>query len=226
MQKGDEFMSEIGMKMWIGMMAVSMLFAVSILLQGGSVIRGRMEQKVGWRRLAVYVLPIAPALTALLLMTGSDAPAVIKSVILCSFLPMVAVIDRREMIIPNRLLLLMLGYWILASAVHMLAMGTLDTEYLVNALTGGLIGASPLLVRLISKGGIGMGDIKLFAVVGLYVGKEDILRAMFFSLVLALIVLLGKRIRKQIGRKDQVSFGPYVAVGTMLMVFMNIPLLG
>ena len=108
----------------------------------------------------------------------------------------------------------------------MLAMGTLDTEYLVNALTGGLIGASPFLVRLISKGGIGMGDIKLFAVVGLYVGKEDILRAMFFSLVLALIVLLGKRIRKQIGRKDQVSFGPYVAVGTILMVFMNIPLLG
>ena len=69
-----------------------------------------------------------------------------------------------------------------------------------------------------------MGDIKLFTMVGLYVGKEDILRAMFLSLLLALIVLAVRKLRKRLAKREEVSFGPFVAVGTMLMVLMNIPI--
>ena len=144
---------------------------------------------------------------------------------LSAFLPLVAEIDRRELIIPNRLLLQMLAYWGLVMGMYMLRLKAFDLTVLTDSLLGGLIGASPLLVRLVSKGGIGMGDIKLFALVGLYVGKEDVLRAMFLSLVIALFVMLGRKLRKQLEKKQEISFGPYVAIGTMLMLIMNIPLL-
>ena len=206
-----------------GLMTAAMLMAFSILLLGGNVIRNRMEEPVGRRKLAVCTLLPAFGLTLLLFLTGSDAAYLIRAVILCSFLPLIAMIDRRERIIPNHLLLWMFIYWGLAVLIHLLHRG-LDTHFLMDSLVGGLIGATPLLARLICRGGIGMGDIKLFILIGLYVGKENILRAMFLSLVTALVYILAMRIRRKIGRREELSFGPYIAMGTMLMVFMNIPI--
>ena len=210
---------------WVGSLIAALLLSFSIFLVGGFTIRGRMKSPVTWRRLALLTIPISLGITVLLLWTGSDAVYAIRMSMLSAFLPLVAEIDRRELIIPNRLLLQMLAYWGLVMGMYMLRLKAFDLTVLTDSLLGGLIGASPLLVRLVSKGGIGMGDIKLFALVGLYVGKEDILRAMFLSLVIALFVMLGRKLRKQLEKKQEISFGPYVAIGTMLMLIMNIPLL-
>ena len=209
---------------WIGTILSALLLTVSILVLGGYTIRSRMERPIAWGRLVLLDLPFVLGITVLLLWAGMDAAYILRASILSSFLPLVAVIDHREMIIPNRLLLWMLIYWGLAMALQVWQMGYPDLNVLLDFILGGLIGASPLLVRLVSKGGIGMGDIKLFAVVGLYVGKQDILRAMFLSLVIALFVLLGRKLRKKLEKKQEVSFGPFVAAGTMLMVVMNVPI--
>ena len=209
---------------WIGTIISALLLSVSILVLGGYTIRSRMERPIAWGRLVLLDLSFVLGITVLLLWAGMDAAYILRVSILSSFLPLVAVIDHREMIIPNRLLLWMLTYWGLAMALQVWQMGYPDPKVLLDFILGGLIGASPLLVRLVSKGGIGMGDIKLFAIVGLYVGKQDILRAMFLSLVIALFVLLGRKLRKKLEKKQEVSFGPFVAVGTMLMLVMNVPI--
>ena len=209
---------------WIGTILSALLLTVSILVLGGYTIRSRMERPIAWGRLVLLDLPFVLGITVLLLWAGMDAAYILRVSILSSFLPLVAVIDHREMIIPNRILLWMLTYWGLAMALQVWQMGYPNPNVLLDSILGGLIGASPLLVRLVSKGGIGMGDIKLFAVVGLYVGKQDILRAMFLSLVIALFVLLGRKLRKKLEKKQEVSFGPFVAAGTMLMVVMNVPI--
>ena len=209
---------------WIGTILSALLLTVSILVLGGYTIRSRMERPIAWGRLVLLDLPFVLGITVLLLWAGMDAAYILRVSILSSFLPLVAVIDHREIIIPNRILLWMLTYWGLAMALQIWQMGYPNPNVLLDFILGGLIGASPLLVRLVSKGGIGMGDIKLFAIVGLYVGKQDILRAMFLSLVIALFVLLGRKLRKKLEKKQEVSFGPFVAAGTMLMVVMNVPI--
>ncbi len=209
---------------WIGTILSALLLTVSILVLGGYTIRSRMERPIAWGRLVLLDLPFVLGITVLLLWAGMDAAYILRVSILSSFLPLVAVIDLREMIIPNRILLWMLTYWGLAMALQIWQMGYPNPNVLLDFILGGLIGASPLLVRLVSKGGIGMGDIKLFAIVGLYVGKQDILRAMFLSLVIALFVLLGRKLRKKLEKKQEVSFGPFIAAGTMLMVVMNVPI--
>ena len=162
---------------WIGTILSALLLTVSILVLGGYTIRSRMERPIAWGRLVLLDLPFVLGITVLLLWAGMDAAYILRVSILSSFLPLVAVIDHREMIIPNRILLWMLTYWGLAMALQIWQMGYPNPNVLLDFILGGLIGASPLLVRLVSKGGIGMGDIKLFAIVGLYVGKQDILRA-------------------------------------------------
>ena len=70
-----------------------------------------------------------------------------------------------------------------------------------------------LLVAVISKGGMGGGDIKLAAVIGAFTGLPGAVITLLLSSLLGSVfgvtlILLGKA-----GRKTPVKFGPFLAVG-------------
>jgi len=88
---------------------------------------------------------------------------------------------------------------------------------LKSAIAGFVVGGGVLfLVALITRGGIGMGDAKLQAMVGAFLG----LRLMLISLAIGIIlggvvglVLLLFQIR---GRKDMIPYGPFLITGAIL----------
>lgn len=87
-------------------------------------------------------------------------------------------------------------------------------NYLVNSLAGGLTGFILLfLIVLISRGGMGLGDVKLAALIGMMTGFPIIIVALFIGVfgggVVAGILLLTK-VR---GRKDPMPFGPFLCLG-------------
>lgn len=87
----------------------------------------------------------------------------------------------------------------------------------MEAIWGFLIGGGVFfLVYWGTKGGVGGGDVKLLAVVGYYVGGEWVWDVMFWAALLA--VLGGVR---GIGKKKGVAFGPYVLLGTVLVMGMG-----
>lgn len=77
------------------------------------------------------------------------------------------------------------------------------------------------ICKALIKNSIGMGDIKLFMVMGLFQGVEGMSSAVFTSLVVAffgaLILLLTKRKK----RKDNICFGPFILAGTTLSMFLT-----
>lgn len=88
---------------------------------------------------------------------------------------------------------------------------------LINA-SGASIGAGAffLLVILASRGGMGLGDAKLGAMMGAFLGWPLVAVALFISFVLGglvglLLMLLGIR-----GRKDMIPFGPFLACGGVI----------
>jgi len=73
-----------------------------------------------------------------------------------------------------------------------------------------------LLLALVSRGGMGFGDVKLAALIGLATGFPLVLLAVIMGAVLggltAIILLAtGKR-----GRKEAIPFGPFLAVAAMV----------
>lgn len=86
-----------------------------------------------------------------------------------------------------------------------------------DALLGGAAGfAVMLLIYLFSRGGMGFGDIKLAAALGLCLGTEKIflcLLAAFICGGAAAAVLLALRLKT--GR-DAVAFGPFLCMGALL----------
>ena len=128
---------------------------------------------------------------------------------LTSMLLAVALIDYDHKIIPNTITLpgivIGLGLSLWALPIRPLA-----------SLLGLLVGGTLFyLIALVSKGGMGGGDIKLIAMIGAFLGWQGALFTVFSgallgSLVGVTLMLLGKK-----GRKDKVPFGPFLSCGAI-----------
>ncbi len=125
----------------------------------------------------------------------------------------ITIIDLQHYIIPDKLTVFALaGGVVLNVFTHDLT--------LVSSLLGLTSAAAFLLVlAFISRGGMGGGDIKFAAVIGLFLGWPNGLFAIFLGCMLAGlvgIVLLLTRIK---GRKDAIPFGPFLCAGALATIW-------
>ncbi len=87
----------------------------------------------------------------------------------------------------------------------------------IEVLAGGALGFTLLLIiTLIKPEGMGMGDVKLAALIGFVLGYPSVLLALFLSFTVGGLISGVLLIAKVIGRKDQVAFAPYLATGGIL----------
>ena len=132
-----------------------------------------------------------------------------------------ALSDYRTHTIPNRVLLLGLIYWDLATVVELV----LDFEqfrvYLFAEIMITLITfAALMMLRLLVKEGVGMGDIKLLMLMGLAQAGEGFVSSVMTSLIILFVVAVVSLITKKKSRKDFVPFGPEVLAGTYISIFL------
>lgn len=134
----------------------------------------------------------------------------LKDLILYSLLIIIIFIDLEHQIIPNRLV----GLFFAWSFLWQIFLPELTWR---NALGGTALGGGVLLViALVSKGGMGGGDVKLMAAAGLYLGTSMTALALFTGFLagaLTGIILILLRLKT---RKDYIPFGPFLALGIIL----------
>lgn len=83
-----------------------------------------------------------------------------------------------------------------------------------RGLAGGGIGFGILaLPALISPSGMGLGDVKMAAMIGLMTGFPNVFVALLGGIVLGGLVALVLLLTKKRGRKDGIPFGPFLALG-------------
>jgi len=85
------------------------------------------------------------------------------------------------------------------------------------AALGGAIGFGIFLViALVSRGGMGWGDVKLAALIGLATGFPLVFLAIIMAAILGGIVAVALLIAKRRGRREMIPFGPFLAVAAMV----------
>ena len=130
-----------------------------------------------------------------------------------------AAVDMRVQKIPNKLILAALILRCLLFVVEFAVSPAGGFVVLKDGLLGAVvIGVFFLLLLLVFKNSIGMGDVKLFAVMGLYQGLWGAVNAVFFSLVVSFFLAIGLLITKKKNRKDTISFGPSILIGTVIAI--------
>lgn len=94
------------------------------------------------------------------------------------------------------------------------------TVGLKDALYGFILGVSIFLILgLLWKGGMGGGDIKLAGMMGTFLGVKSLIFALFFSFLLGSFVGIILIILKLKTLKTHIPFGPFLVVGSFLLLF-------
>lgn len=137
-----------------------------------------------------------------------------RTILVCLLL-VAGIIDWNCLRIPNPLIIFGFGVGLLL----LVAGGTTEIK---DAVAGTLAGGLPLLVlAIVTRGGMGGGDVKLAALVGFYLGWKLVLEVIFLSALLGCIVwLLLMRVGLKT-RKDPLPFGSFMALGVFLVCFRS-----
>jgi leader peptidase (prepilin peptidase) / N-methyltransferase len=182
-------------------------------------LRGRCRscgQSIAWR------YPLVELSTALLLaltvvVVGTNQEVWLGLAFVLLLVP-VTVIDFDFRIIPNKL---MLVGTVAAVAILVLTRPDDMPEHLIAAAAAGGF----LLVAAIAyPAGMGMGDVKLAFVMGLFLGR-DVGVALLAGLLAGSLVGIAIMARKGVaaGRKTYVPFGPFLALGGLVGLYAGEP---
>ncbi len=125
------------------------------------------------------------------------------------------VIDARSHRLPNRIVLPALGVLLVLVVVDALVTG--DGSRLLRAILGMLLlGLFYALLRGASGGGIGGGDVKLAAAIGLVLcwhGWGVFLLGAAMAFVLGALYALALLLLRRVQRSTRIAFGPWMIAG-------------
>ena len=136
---------------------------------------------------------------------------------ICLFI-VILVIDWEHKLVLNKLVFPAMAVALLLSAFFSIFTVQSDiVPEIGDAALGGGIGLGLfLLVAIISKGGMGWGDVKLAALIGLVTGFRLVFVALLMGIILGGVVavfLLALRIKK---RKEAIPFAPFLSLATIV----------
>jgi leader peptidase (prepilin peptidase)/N-methyltransferase len=134
-----------------------------------------------------------------------------------------AVIDIETLRLPDRLTLpsYPVGLVLLAIPADWSALGR---AVLAAAITGG---AAFLLALLAPGGGLGLGDVKLLGLLGLFLGWLGwgvLVLGVALGFVLGAVVAAGMLASRRAGLRDHLAFGPWLIAGALVAVVAGRPL--
>jgi leader peptidase (prepilin peptidase)/N-methyltransferase len=160
-------------------------------------------------------LTLGVAFVAAVLAFRSQPAELALALVFLTMLAAVTLTDLERRVIPNRIL----AAGALAGAALVLAAypGSLAEHGIAAATAGGLL----LLVALAYPRGMGMGDVKLAAVMGLYLGRA-VAPALLIGFAAGALVGAGMMLRHgAAARKRALPFGPFLALGGVVALFFG-----
>lgn len=200
---------------------------VSYLLLGGRCRACRA--RISWR------YPLLEAATSALFLASFlrfgvsfEAPA---AALFCALLLALALIDFDHMILPDRLTYPAIAFGILLQPF--LSWARLwDGPWgaMAGAALGALLGAGILLAvwaawyLIRREEGMGLGDVKMLAAIGAFLGWKGVLVSLFFAALSGSVVGLGLMAWSGLGGKTRLPFGTFLALGGLIALFAGEPL--
>jgi leader peptidase (prepilin peptidase)/N-methyltransferase len=172
-------------------------------LPDGSVAAGRPA------RYPLVEAGLGLAFAVAVLVLHGDPTQLALGLILLTTLAAVTLTDLEQRLIPNSIL-------IVAAVVGVAIAATAPSELGQRVIAAAAAGGFFLLAALAFPRGMGMGDVKLAALIGLYLGRgaaPAILIALLGGAVAGIAIIAREGAG---GRKQAVPFGPFLAFGALM----------
>ncbi len=144
-----------------------------------------------------------------------------EMVILWQGLLLVSYTDIKVKKIPNKVLLVLLCVRVVGMAGEILIDGRKWDIIVLSSVIGMAVGGVIILICMIlSRGGIGAGDLKLYAIIGFFCSTEGLAIIMVYSIIFAALTGIVLLIFKKAKMKSTLPMGPFIFAGlTLFLVF-------
>ena len=181
------------------------------------------KKKISFQYFLVELLGILN-FTVIYLLFGITLTTILLIILSLAFL-IIFFIDLRHYIIPNSITYPMMILGFIKSFDPNL--NSIFPNY-INSLIGGIFGYAMIwsiiyfYKQIKKKDGMGLGDAKLFAVIGFWFGWISIPFIIFLSSIIALIYVLPDLLKNSKKMSSQIPFGPFIIIGTIFyLVFQD-----
>jgi leader peptidase (prepilin peptidase)/N-methyltransferase len=187
-------------------------------------LRGRCRQcgaRIGIEPLVVELL--TAGLFALMAWEFATSWEMVAFCVFAAGLVALSIIDLKTKRLPRQI-----TYTTAAIGAPLLAIAALvadEPERIRNAVLGAAIAfALMLLIYVVSRGGMGDGDVRLAPLLGMYLGWLNpgiVPVGLFFGFLLGAVVGVGLMASGAAGRRTKIPFGPFLAAGALVAVFVG-----
>lgn len=142
----------------------------------------------------------------------------------------IALIDLKHMIIPNGLVLVgfvgglaLSAYHIFVEPFSLYRSPAWYSPFIGMISAAGILFIIALLsfIRYRDDGGMGMGDVKLFIPIGMFLGWKLSLLSLFISIMIGGIISIILLIFKVLDKKSALPFGPFIVISTFICGFLG-----
>lgn len=145
-----------------------------------------------------------------------------RLIFLINVLWLAAVTDYRKQIIPNMLIFSGIGFWMCSVFIELFFVRErFFSDFFRSLVASVTICIICFICLLIVKNSIGMGDIKLFFVMGLLQGTDGLFSSIFFSLLVSFFIACFLLLTKKKTRKDGIAFAPAIFLGTTISIMLG-----
>ncbi|WP_423799220.1 prepilin peptidase [Neobacillus sp. SAB-20_R2A] len=138
---------------------------------------------------------------------------------LISLFMIIIVSDIHYMIIPDKILIWFAGIFLLERIFFPLNPWW---DSLLGAVTGFTL---LLVIAIVSKGGMGFGDVKLYAVLGFVLGFKLVLLSFFLSTLYGAVIGGLALLFRIVNKRQPIPFGPFIAAGTLTAYFWGLDII-
>ncbi len=171
----------------------------------------------------LYILaPLTITLLALIFQNDEELMVLVQWTILLGGGYYIALYDATNKTIENRSNLLLLAGWCATILLGLLMDIQSAIPILLESLIGLVLGGGLFLfMYVISRQGLGGGDVKFMAIAGLYLGYQSVVPAMLYGSILAAMYAGVMMLFKKISRKDTIPMAPFLYAGMVVAVLFS-----
>lgn len=176
------------------------------------------------KQILCYIAIPVSVITVVLMLTlfyQSDVLFTAKRMCVFALLWPIAINDYKQYKIPNKMILIGICFRLFILILELIF--SFDS-ILVTIVSEGIavfaVAFMCIVCIIISRGSLGMGDLKLLMVMASFLGIEGMINSIFVSLFFSFIISVSLLFTKKKTQKDAIPFAPFILMGTFVSIIL------